>query len=245
MERYEIVLCDDEQDYIDRAVKVLDEFISAKTPNYKIFTYNDPKDLIKDLKEKKVVPIIVFMDIDFERMNGIKVVEELNKLIKETRIVYLTNYLKFATDVYSTEHFYYVKKGELKERLPDILEKYKQEIEDDSKFFRASLKNNKYLSIKMKDIAYFERQGRYTCIHMQDGEEYLMKDNLNSVADRLEDYFVRCHNSYIVSLNHVTEYKRDSMEVCGEEIPISRNYQVSMKERYMKYLEMSIFDQKV
>lgn len=242
MEKYEIVLCDDEQDYIERAVKVLDEFIGAKTPNYKIFTYNNPKDLIKDLKEKKVVPIIIFMDIDFETTNGIKVVEELNKLAKETRIVYLTNYLKFATDVYNTEHFYYVKKGELKDRLPDILEKYRQEVENESKFFRANLKNNKYLSIKMKDIAFFERQGRYTCIHMVDGEEYLMKDNLNSIAEKLEDYFVRCHNSYIISLNHVSEYKRDRMEVCGEDIPISRHYQSDIKERYMKYLEMSIFD---
>lgn len=237
----EIVICDDEKDYIERAKKTLLEF--ADEINYKanIYTYTKPKELIKDLETKKIVPILIFMDIDFEDTTGIKTVEKINDIFKEGKIIYLTNYLEFATDVYNTEHFYYVKKGQLKERLPDIVEKLRKEIEDENKYFRASLKNNKFVSIKVRDILFFERQGRYTNIYTKDNV-YQTKDKITDIEKELDsDEFVRCHNSYLIPMGQITEYKRDKLDIVEHDIPISRQYQQEMRDRYMKYLETSIF----
>ena len=101
----EVVICDDEQDYIDRAKKVLQEFADEIGVKVNIITYTEPRDLIKDLETKKIIPALIFMDIDFENTTGIKTVEKINEMFKEGRIIYLTNYLEFATDVYTTEHF--------------------------------------------------------------------------------------------------------------------------------------------
>ena len=237
----EVVICDDEQDYIDRAKKVLQEFADEIGVKVNIITYTEPRDLIKDLETKKIIPVLIFMDIDFENTTGIKTVEKINEMFKEGRIIYLTNYLEFATDVYTTEHFYYVKKGELRDRLPYILDKLRKEIESESKYYRTSLKNKKFVSIKVNDILFFERQGRYTNIYTKDNV-YQTKDKLDEIENELDsDEFVRCHNSYLVPLAQITEYKRDKVDIMEYDIPISRNYQQEMRDRYMKYLETSIF----
>lgn len=237
----EVVICDDEQDYIDRAKKVLQEFADEIGVKVNIITYTEPRDLIKNLETKKIIPALIFMDIDFENTTGIKTVEKINEMFKEGRIIYLTNYLEFATDVYTTEHFYYVKKGELKDRLPDILEKFRKEIESESKYYRTALKNKKFVSIKVNDILFFERQGRYTNIYTKDNV-YQTKDKLDEIEKELDsDEFVRCHNSYLVPLAQITEYKRDKVDIMEYDIPISRHYQQKMRDRYMKYLETSIF----
>ena len=241
MQTNEIVICDDEKDYIERAKRVLLDFADEINFKVKIITYTEPKELIKDLETKKVFPILIFMDIDFENTTGIKTVETINQNYKEGKIVYLTNYLEFATDVYTTEHFYYVKKGELKKRLPDILEKLRKEIECENTYFRAALKNKKFVSIKVKDILFFERQGRYTNIYTKDNV-YQTKDKLEEIEKELDsDEFVRCHNSYLVPLAQIKEYKRDKIDILEYDIPISRNYQQEMRDRYMEYLETSIF----
>ena len=237
----EVVICDDEQDYIDRAKKVLQEFADEIGVKVNIITYTEPRDLIKDLETKKIIPALIFMDIDFENTTGIKTVEKINEMFKVGRIIYLTNYLEFATDVYTTEHFYYVKKGELWDRLPGILDKFRKEIESESKYYRTALKNKKFVSIKANDILFFERQGRYTNIYTKDNV-YQTKDKLDEIEKELDsDEFVRCHNSYLVPLAQITEYKRDKVDIVEYDIPISRNYQQEMRDRYMKYLETSIF----
>ncbi len=237
----EVVICDDEQDYIDRAKKVLQEFADEIGVKVNIITYTEPRDLIKDLETKKIIPALIFMDIDFENTTGIKTVEKINEMFKEGRIIYLTNYLEFATDVYTTEHFYYVKKGELKDRLPDILEKFRKEMESENKYYRTALKNKKFVSIKVKDILFFERQGRYTNIYTKDNV-YQTKDKLDEIENELDsDEFVRCHNSYLIPLAQIKEYKRDKVDIMEYDIPISRHYQQKMRDRYMKYLETSIF----
>lgn len=237
----EVVICDDEQDYIDRAKKVLQEFADEIGVKVNIITYTEPRDLIKNLETKKIIPALIFMDIDFENTTGIKTVEKINEMFKEGRIIYLTNYLEFATDVYTTEHFYYVKKGELRDRLPGILDKLRKEIESESNYYRTSLKNKKFVSIKVNDILFFERQGRYTNIYTKDNV-YQTKDKLDEIEKELDsDEFVRCHNSYLVPLAQITEYKRDKVDIMEYDIPISRNYQQEMRDRYMKYLETSIF----
>ena len=46
-------------------------------------------------------------------MNGIELANELNSTLPECRIIYLTGYLDYAPDVYTTEHVWFV----LKDRI--------------------------------------------------------------------------------------------------------------------------------
>ena len=180
---------------------------------------------------------MLYVGVELEHSSGIEVVQKVNKLSKECRVVYLSRYLKYATEIYGTDHFYFVKKGELKDRLPQIFEKYQREITKNDDYIGMPLKNNKYAFIKLNDILFFERQGRYTNIHTID-KEYKTKYNLNDIEKMLDsEVFVRCHNSYIVSLKNINEYQRDRITIGEFRIPISRHYQVSTRELFKEYVK--------
>ena len=234
---YEIALCDTEVEYLDKAKKTIEKYINTLKGKFRILIYNKPKELLDDISNKKISPIMLYIDVELDNGNGIKVVKKVNELQKECRIVYLSRYLKYATEVYGTNHFYFVKKGELKERLPLIFEKYKSEIKQNNDYIGMPLKNNKYAFIKLADVLFFERQGRYTIIHTID-EVYKTKNTLNEIEEKLDAKdFVRCHNSYIVSLNNIREYQRDRIAIDEYKVPISRQYQVSTREIFKDYVK--------
>ena len=46
----------------------------------------------------------IFMDVDLGEENGIVLAGKINKRWKNCQIIYLTNYLSYATETYHTEH---------------------------------------------------------------------------------------------------------------------------------------------
>ena len=237
--KYEIVLCDD-VNYAKRAKQVISEIIEENGLTARIITYTNPKKMEEDLESKKITPLLVFMDVLFEDVSGIDIAKEINKKCSGVRIVYLTDHLEYTTDVYMTDHFYYLKKGQLKERFPNVLTKLRKELRHENTYFRARLKNKKVAIINVKDILFFERQGRYTNIYTIDGI-YQTKDKLDDIENRLNlKTFIRCHNSYLVSLIKIEKYKRDKFVIAEHIIPISRSYQQEVRKKYIKYVETSM-----
>lgn len=234
---YEIALCDTEVDYLNKAKTTIEKFVNNISGKFKVLIYNKPKELIADITSRKISPIMLYIDVELDNNNGIKVVKKVNELQKECKVVYLSKYLKYATEIYGTDHFYFVKKGELKERLPMIFDKYKSEIKQNDNYVGMPLKNSKYAFIKIAEILFFERQGRYTIIHTVD-EVYQTKYTLNEIEEKLDNCeFVRCHNSYIVSLNNIKEYQRDRITINEYKVPISRQYQISTREIFKEYVK--------
>lgn len=237
MPTYEIALCGTEEEYTDKAKETIEKYLDDVSERFKLFIYNKPKELLSDIKDKRISPIMLYIDVELEHSSGIRVVKEVNKLAKECQIIYLSKHLKCVTELYSTKHFYFVKKGELKERLPNIFEKYDNEIKNNFDYLGIPLKNCKYAFVNVKDIEFFERQGRYTTVYTKD-EIYQTKLTLNTIEERLDkDQFIRCHNSYIVALKSIKEYQRDRITIGTDKIPISRQYQVSTREKFQKYVK--------
>ena len=108
---YEIALCDTEVDYLNKAKTTIEKFVNNISGKFKVLIYNKPKELIADITSRKISPIMLYIDVELDNNNGIKVVKKVNELQKECKVVYLSKYLKYATEIYGTDHFYFVKKG--------------------------------------------------------------------------------------------------------------------------------------
>lgn len=94
---------------------------------------------------------------------------------------------------------------------------------------------NSYVIPKWQ-IVYIERDKRDTYIYLGGAAEPL------KVSDKLDDVdrwicgetFVRCHNSFIVNLNYISQYsKTNFLMKNGAEIPISRSHQKEVKEKFL------------
>lgn len=240
-----IVICDDCEKEAKRTKNILTKFLKEViNEKWEMSIYNDGRSLINDIKSGAVEPTIVFMDVEMEAqdLNGIEIVKVINELAPTCHIVYLTNYLEYAPDIFLTDHLYFVLKTELEKRLPEIYVKMMNKNKEYQKILRIEVKKNKFVAIRQSDIIYLERNGRRTLISgkNENWETYL---SLNQLEEMIQDNgIIRCHNSYMVAMKEIKSYVR---ELCimsnGQEIPISRKYQPIFKEKFLEWSKRQIF----
>ena len=183
---------------------------------------------------------IVFMDIDFEGAPlGIEAVRRINEIAPNCQVVYLTNYLQYSLDVYVTDHVWYVLKSQFEERLPEIIRKIS--LIDETRHASIVIEtkgDGRLVRVSCNKICYLERRKRETYIVMQDGT-YVVRDKLADLLDKLPKMtFARCHNSYAVNLERISEiFASDMLLDDGTKVLISRSYSKRFRERYLLWAE--------
>ena len=79
-------------------------------------------------------------------------------------------------------------------------------------------------------------------VHRRDGEILTLPTAFESLVEKLDHpMFVRCHNSFLISLDAVQSYQADCFTMAdGAEIPISRSYRQTCKQQFLKWQEIWI-----
>ena len=74
-------------------------------------------------------------------------------------------------------------------------------------------------------ITFLEGEGNYTFIYTNTGKKYLVSKTLKSLAEQLNNNFMRVHKSYLVNADYVVERLEDDRMLklsCGKEVVVSR-----------------------
>ena len=78
-------------------------------------------------------------------------------------------------------------------------------------------------TIPLKNILYFESNLRKVIIHTT-AKHYEYYEKLDTLEQLLcTKGFIRCHQSYLVAVNHITSYSDTSLTFADMTIPISRS----------------------
>ncbi|KAF0235558.1 MAG: LytTR family two component transcriptional [Prolixibacteraceae bacterium] len=83
---------------------------------------------------------------------------------------------------------------------------------------------NKKICIEIKDICFCKADGCYTHIFLKYGKSFIKSKPLKELENQLnQDVMVRCHNSYLVNLNHIISIDLEKKLIVQEfyQIPIS------------------------
>lgn len=226
-----IGLCEDNEIQHNQILSFLETISLPKHTINSFYKGNDLYNSIQEAMKDKEPYDIVIMDIDLPDGNGIKFSKQINVFSPHTIIIYMTSYEDYVSDVYDTEHIYFILKKNYQKYLPHALSLANDAL---NKQRRASLKifwNKEEYNILQKDIFYMERQLRTTMI-MTPTQTYSTSEKLADLLERLEDSFALCHRSYIINLKMVQEITKDSaLLVDGTSIPISRRYYSSLKDK--------------
>ncbi|MBS6196035.1 MAG: response regulator transcription factor [Clostridiales bacterium] len=180
---------------------------------------------------------VLFLDIELKNQeNGIEIAEKVNRRWEECQIVYLTNYLFYAVDVYETQHTYFMVKEKFEVYIGQIFEKVLHGLKQSEKQLIYSLIKKGTLVLAPEDILYYERILRVTVIETTKGS-FEIWDKLDAIMEKLPvKDFVRCHISYIVYFPAVMEMKSSCFLMKnGKEIPISRGYGKAVRQAFMEW----------
>lgn len=229
-----IAICDDDRFFISHISKLTAAVMKEYKPELREFT--GAQGLLSALAEGSFSPDIALIDIQMPDTDGISLAEELNRLAPECRIIYVSSYIDFATEVYDTQHSYYVLKTQLEERLPKALMKAYTDLNTPPSY--VLIKNGVSVTkLPLRSLYYIERSLHKTLLYTAE-ECYTTSQSPTEFLNSAKGVsFIHCHQSYWVNTAAIQSMGVYSFKLTnGEEVPISRSKKAESKELFFRSL---------
>ena len=232
-----IAIIDDNEIDLEFCEDTLHKLINQKHIDTVITKYQSFEELKADSQSHNWIPDIVFLDIILgnDKPDGIQTGLEINALWPECHIIYLTDYIMYASDVYRTKHSYFVTKEQLDQRIEEIysIVRAEQELRNRTIHF---ISGGQDVLLYTGDILLFERDLRRTRIHTA-ASEYYVADKLSDIEQKVPlSMFCRCHNSFLVNLAAVKEMNgKEFIMQDGITVSISRKYKQEARDKFFKW----------
>lgn len=231
-------LLDDERSWLTKAKDYILKYAAKKNLSIDVLCFEHGKELLS-YTEKPVD--VAFIDIELQDENGILIAAEINRQWPGCQIIYCTDYLVYAVDVYETRHTYFFVKSQMEVRFDDIMNKILAiwRMEHQEVYYHVI--KGEMTRFSVKDISFFERQGRITILVTDQGIYHIREKIEDIIKDLPVEEFSRCHSSYIVNFSQVVRKDRTSYLLkSGEKIPISRSYATKTKSDYLHWCSMQM-----
>lgn len=206
------------------ALEVISKFCD-RYGNIELVTFSDPIAGFAAIREQKFD--LLFLDIEMEGLNGLEIAKELPE---DICFIFTTAYLKYAVDGFNLDAVDYLHKPFSFERFSKAVDKAVKLIDynKQSLLRRCIVVKQEYnnISIPLSEIVYIEAMEGYSKIFRTDGKCTISRVILKVIGAMLpEGEFVRIHRSYIVAMNKIVSYNRQSVKlVTGVTLPIGRQY---------------------
>lgn len=229
-------VCDDCEEQIDLIKNYLVTFRDkSKT---KIISSTSPARFFSELQNCK--PNLVFLDIDMAEIDGIKLGKKIKETYNDAVIIYITAYEKYALEAFRVRAFHYLIKPVTVEKFSEVFKEallLLKKGNDEDKYFKVK-KKGEYINLNYNDIYYFEKIRHKVKIITKNGviSFYGTFKNLQQKLDM--NYFVRCHQGYIVNISKIRAYRDQMLSLADgkRKIPVSRSNIKEVKEMMGKRL---------
>ena len=207
----------------------------ASEPSIQIFPTSET--LLEAIRLQAYRPHVAVLDIRMEGANGIDLARQINELLPQCAIIFLTAFLEYAVDVYETRHVYFVLKSELEKRIGNALKAALAEPEPEMERNLLLPVGSRCKVIPLKDVLYLERILHRTKVQTKKEQEMLNTTPAKLLESVPEGSFIRCHQSYWVNYRNITALEKNEFVLCdATRIPISRTYRNSAREAFFSGL---------
>lgn len=168
----------------------------------------------------KEQPQIVFLDIEMPGKTGVECGRILQDTNPATILIFATAHDEYMRDAFEMYAFDYLVKPFKVDRVLQTLERARDRLRSRAQAEalpmpaaaprpvtgRLMLRHREGVSfVGMNDILLVQREDRATVIYTMGGGRYVTSDSLSETEARLDpSVFFRCHKSYIINLNHIS-----------------------------------------
>ena len=210
-----------------------------------IAEFDNPLDTLNFLENNTAD--VIFLDINMPDMNGISLGKIISKMCPDMKIIFITAYKDYAVDAFEIKAFDYLLKPYSESRIKNLLKSLiniknektiliknnnlkKITVNIDERLYVISLNDIDYIEASEKETLIFSNQKKYVSrIKISKWEEMLKGNN-----------FYRCHRSFIVNLDKITEIEQWfnsswilKIKNYTTAIPVSRNNIKELKELFL------------
>ncbi|CAM1364087.1 LytR/AlgR family response regulator transcription factor [Tenacibaculum xiamenense] len=183
--------------------------------------YLDKSEQIKDSVNQYVNGLVIEnKEYRNQIIDGVEANEVLNQKNKML-LIFIITLLLISAFIY---HNWVLSKKE-KKNLEIEHEQTKEEIESIKKLViqdRIILKNK--VHVLLDELIFIKSEDHYLALNTSGKKEFI-RGNISKIIKELPPNFVRCHRSYIVNINSIKQYNKESLLLINKAIiPVSRSY---------------------
>ena len=161
----------------------------------------------------------IFCDINMPDLNGMDFVKSL---AVSPLIVFTTAYAEYAVEGFK-----------VKDRsLPPLPSKEEGDSTDDTIFLKTEYR---IVKISISNIRYIEAMSEYLKVYLEgEAKPIITLLSMKKMEERLPDYFMRIHRSYIINLKKIQEVNKNRIIMDADTyLPIGDMY----KDAFLQYLD--------
>ena len=208
-----VIIADD-----DAGMRLIERKIIEKAEGFELIGEAvDGLQLLSLVEEKR--PNVVFLDVEMPGKTGVECGRQIQDLDPSIIMIFATAHDQYMGDAFEVYAFDYLIKPFKVERVLQTLDRIRGRFLQDETPLpplrhptaqatgRLMLRHKDRVSfIAMNDILLIQREDRSTVIYTEGGGRYMTSDTLSETEARLDpQVFFRCHKSYIINLNKITD----------------------------------------
>lgn len=204
---------------------------------------------------RDVHPDLVFLDIEMPGMSGFEMLRQFGET--DFDVIFVTAYDQYALQAFRCAATDYLLKPVISEQLKEAVGRVGNRSEEqaitkerlDTLLYnlreglrapRVALSTGRGIDfVEASRIMYCKAESNYTDVILMDGKRYTLSKTLGDVENMLGHLdFFRVHQSYLISMGHMTSYIRDDGGIVvmrdGTRIPVAKR----RKEEFLSRLKV-------
>lgn len=212
--------------------EVIRDFVNASPELNLVAVCSDAMEAGKIMKSENID--LLFLDINMPRLSGIGFIKSLKE---PPLFVFITAYPEYALEGFDVDAVDYLLKPVSFERfriaVNRVLDRMvtKDSVEPQVQHIMVWSNKKKY-RINFDEILFLEAQGDYVRFVLKDKSLMIHGTLKDFIAHIPEQYFVRIHKSYVISISKVDYVEGNQVKIGDHKISVSLSY----REQFLKKL---------
>lgn len=237
-----IAVCDDNTIDARFTARKINTLLGSNYAETECFSRSE--ELLSTIENCDYHPDIAVLDIKMGNgMDGIELAERLNTIVPDCAVIFLTGFAEYCSEVYRTDHTFFIDKARAEQYLPVALDKAQKQIKkrkEEPSLLHFSFNGTSY-NVPADDVVYLERKLRKTMIVTQERQYSVTASPAELMKQFNDGSFIQCHQSYWVNCKYIEGINAQNILLRdGNQIPVSRSKAQSAKEAYFSILGKSL-----
>ena len=206
----QFLLCDDNVSVLTKLTKMFDSlFIQHGFDAQVVLSTPSATEALEYVMHHDVHVIVLDIDLKSD-LSGLDLAEHIRKFNKDMYLIFTTGHLEYTLLAYKYKTFDFLPKPITKERLEETVLRLFEDVQNKNQKFITLDKKNRM--VREQSIEYIKKEGMKLIIHA-DNMDYEMYGSFQKLEPQLSDNFVRCHKSFIVNLDKITNIQVQTNQI--------------------------------
>lgn len=233
---FRVAICDDTQECINSLIDMIKSESRKRATNIEIVSYLRGEEFLSEIEEECNFDM-VFLDIEMGNVNGVDIGKEIYEKDYKCIIFFISHYKDYVYKAFEAHPFCFLSKPIEIPLFQIMFEDAYNKIMRNKHIFKFQNNRVQY-QVCLSEVIYFISDKRKASIRCEGNVRHSCYRKLDDIEKEIESsgLFIRIHKSYLINIDHVSEFAPDHVLLStGEIFGISKDRKKIISQIYLNH----------